>query len=38
MLYSPLDDFLSEIASVVDKEVQARNAELSENRRMQFRI
>lgn len=44
---SPGDNILAEFASVVDavqcavalqKELQARNAELSENRRMQFRI
>ena len=44
---SPGDDFLAEFASVVDavqcsvatqKELQARNTELSENRKMQFRI
>jgi adenylate cyclase len=44
---SPGDNLLAEFASVVDavqcgvavqKEIQARNAELSENRRMQFRI
>jgi adenylate cyclase len=44
---SPGDNLLAEFASVVDavqcavatqKELQARNAELSENRRMQFRI
>ena len=44
---SPGDNLLAEFASVVDavqcavavqKEIQARNAELPENRRMQFRI
>ena len=44
---SPGDNLLAEFASVVDavqcgvaiqKELQARNAEISENRRMQFRI
>ncbi len=44
---SPGDNILAEFASVVDavqcavsvqKEIQARNAELPENRRMQFRI
>jgi len=44
---SPGDNVLAEFASVVDavqcgvavqKEVEARNAELPENRRMQFRI
>jgi len=44
---SPGDNLLAEFASVVDavqcavsvqKEIQSRNAELSENRRMQFRI
>jgi adenylate cyclase len=44
---SPGDNILAEFASVVDatqcalsvqKEIQARNSELSENRRMQFRI